>query len=116
VSHRKEAERAEARKQEQERLTAIAELEEAYLQWTDERVEEEIKLRYSQAELKARLRQIIAELRNNDDLKGYFRTSSEAQKEQMAMQVFRREIKEELALPLFGEWAEKHEQPSLFQK
>jgi hypothetical protein len=116
VSHRKEAERAEARKQEQERLTAIAELEETYLQWTDERVEEEIKVRYSQAELKARLRQIIAELRNNDDLKGYFRTSTEAQKEQMAMQVFRREIKEELALPLFGEWAEKHEQPSLFQK
>jgi hypothetical protein len=116
VSHRKEAERVEARKHEEERLTAIAELQHAYLLWRDERVEDEIKSRYSQVEVKARIRQIIPELRNNEELKGFFRSSTEVQREQMAMQVFRREIKEELALPLFEEWAEKQEQPRLFAK
>jgi hypothetical protein len=113
VSHRKEA---EARKREDERLTATAELQQAYLLWTEERVEDEIKSRYSQAEIKARIRQIMAELRYHEELKGFFRTATETQREQMAMQVFRRELKEELALPLFGEWAEKHEQRSLFAK
>jgi hypothetical protein len=116
VSHRKEIEGAEALKHEEDRLSAIAELKEAYLLWTDERVEDEIRLRYSEAAIKIKIREVMAELRNSEELKGFFRTSTEAQREQMAMQVFRREIKEELALPLFGEWAEKHEQPSLFTK
>ena len=75
-----------------------------------------MKARYSQAEIKARIRQIIAELRDTEELKGFCRTSTEAQREQMALQVFRKEIKEELALPLFGEWAEKREQGNLFAK
>jgi hypothetical protein len=116
ISHRKEVERVEACKQEEERLSAITELQQAYLLWSDELVEHEMKARYSQAEIKARIRQIIAELRDTEELKGFCRTSTEAQREQMALQVFRKEIKEELALTLFGEWAEKREQGNLFAK
>lgn len=111
---KRKAEEATKRAEEQQSLEY--QLQNAYREWVELRIDEEIRSRYSQAELQVQVRKTIDRIKQDDTLKSFFRFAEDQQKEQIATQYLRKEIREELALPLLGQWIESNRQPSLFFK
>ena len=96
-----------AEKKEVERLDA----ELAYEQWVASRKEEALTGRYSDVELKQKLREVVQERMRRDDA---FRRVPEKNRIGLARQIIAKELSEEMTLPGFEQWLAEHSQTSLF--
>lgn len=115
VTSRRRAEIEESRKLQAQRSQTEADHYLAYLQWLDQAVDAEISKRFSDTELKAKIREIITgRVRVDEELRDALRRVADKQKESIALQIIRKEIKLEMALPSFSEWAANNAQGTLF--
>lgn len=107
--NRKEAAEEIEKSRSQQNETMHDEL--AYARWIDKQVEEAMKTRYSEEDLKAKLASIVQNLCEADErmrrvpLKG---------RQDLAERALRREIRGEVELPSIDEWKRSTEQISLF--
>lgn len=82
-----------------------------YDEWADERVEEAVGSRYPGLELRKKIKEIIMHRVRADER---FSRMASLHREALALQFLRRDIREELALPVFQEWCTKKPQLDLF--
>jgi hypothetical protein len=83
----------------------------AYEQWVAGRKEEALTSRYSAAELKDKLKEVVQERMRRDEA---FRRVPEKNRLGLARQIIVKELSEELTLPAFEQWLVEHSQKNLF--
>lgn len=92
----------------------LAQSREAEFQvWRDEQVAKEVEKRYPAAALHKKIREIVTSSVKHDP---YFSRLTPVQREDVAHQILRKEIRELLLLPSFEEWYRAHTQNTLFQQ
>jgi Replication initiator protein A len=112
VTSRRLAEQQENARKQQEAEAQVLELRAQYDEWCDRKVEEEISSRFPlQLELRKRLKEIISVRVRTDEC---FSKMSNAQQEALALQFLRRDMQQEMALPLFEHWCQQKHQMNLF--
>lgn len=107
VTSRRIREQEELAKKQYEQDAKVFGLQVEYEEWIDERVDEEVSLRYPGPELKKKIREVIAQRVRADER---FSRMAAQHQEVLAHQFLRRDTRDELVLPPFKEWrAQKHQ-------
>ena len=88
-----------------------AELRIAYAESKDARLEEEFAKRFTPSELRAKVQEIILEHGKSDEI---FKRVTLEQRQQIALQLIKKEIRDEIGFPPFEEWVLGQTQFSLF--
>ena len=91
--------------------TSRLDAEMAYEQWVAGQKEEILASRYSAAELKDKLKEVVQERMRRDEA---FRRVPEKNRMGLARQIIVKELSEEMPLPGFEQWLIEHPQTSLF--
>lgn len=89
----------------------IVELQLKYEEWIESQVEEEIANRHVVPGLKKKIKEVIAKRVRTDER---FSKMAQQHQESLAMQFLRKDTRDELALPSFGQWCEQKQQMKLF--
>jgi hypothetical protein len=111
--HRSETDKAreQQRRHEQEQEG----LHQEYLLWVDKRVNQEIHSRYTATQLTAEIQEIMSvQGRIDTQTREVFRRMGPEAKENLAMQILRREVKETMEIQRFEDWARSNTQTALF--
>jgi hypothetical protein len=111
ITQRRRRDMQDATKAEQERKAQEWEMEQTYKKWVDEALDQAVAARYSATQLRAKVQEVVAE-RGKTDI--FFKRCSLEQREVMALQLIRKEIREQLNVPGFSEWSAGRTQGSLF--
>ena len=111
ITSRRHREIEDANKADQQRKERQWKLEQAYMKWVEDLIEEQLSARYSPAELQAKINEIVAHRTKTDDL---FKRVNSDQKRQLAGQLIRKELKGELEYPGFDVWVAGNAQGQLF--
>jgi hypothetical protein len=88
-----------------------AELRIAYAESKDARLEEEFAKRFTPSELRAKVQEIILEHGKSDEI---FKRVTLEQRQQIALQLIKKEIRDEIGFPSLEEWVLGQTQFSLF--
>jgi hypothetical protein len=82
-----------------------------YQEWREQLVEAELKARYPSSELANKINEVATQRRRTDQV---FARVSPDQREKLALQLLRKELREELQLPSLEEWIQSKSQIELF--
>jgi hypothetical protein len=82
-----------------------------YQEWREQLVEAELKARYPSSALANKINEVATQRRRTDDV---FARVTPDQREKLALQLLRKELREELQLPSLEEWAQSKSQIELF--
>ena len=82
-----------------------------YQEWREQLVEAELKARYPSSALANKINEVAAQRRRTDDV---FARVTPDQREKLALQLLRKELREELQLPSLEEWIQSKSQIELF--
>jgi hypothetical protein len=88
-----------------------AELRISYAESKDARLEEEFAKRFTSSELRAKVQEIILEHGKSDEI---FKRVTLEQRQQIALQLIKKEIRDEIGFPSLEEWVLGQTQFSLF--
>jgi hypothetical protein len=83
-----------------------------YSNWRDQMVEAELTARHPGAELAKKISEVAAQRRRTDE---QFARVLPQHREDLALQILRKELREELQLPSFEEWIQSNSQIDLFR-
>lgn len=112
MTSRRRGEQQENARRQQEAEVEELQLNTQYDEWRDRKVDEEISSRFAvHSDLKKKLKEIVALRLATSDC---FSTMTSAQRDTLALQLLRKEIREELALPPFSQWRVQKHQTNLF--
>jgi hypothetical protein len=111
ITSRRRRDMEAANKVEQQRKERQWNLEQAYVKWVEDLVEEQLCARYSTSELEAKINEIVSHRTKTDDL---FKRVNSEQKRHLAGRLIRKEIKGELVYAAFDEWVAGNNQGLLF--
>ena len=95
----------------EKKAAARLDAELAYERWVESRREEVLVSRYSDAELKSKLNEVVRERMRRDES---FRRVPEKNRSGLARQILVKELSEELMLPGFEQWLVDYSQTNLF--
>ena len=96
---------------EEKKVAARLDAEFAYERWVESRREEALTSRYSDAELKGKLNEVVRERMRRDES---FRRVPEKNRSGLARQILVKELSGELMLPAFEQWLVDYRQTDLF--
>jgi hypothetical protein len=113
VSQRKRREREQQAALHVEEQARRVDLEQRYADWVEERLDAALKERFSQDNLEAAVKQLIKQQIRSDERFG--RMPSVHQRS-IALQMLKRDLNEELALPALEQWKRTTDQMGLFEK
>jgi hypothetical protein len=82
-----------------------------YQEWREQLVEAELKARYPNSALEIKINEVAAQRRRTDEV---FARVAPNQRENLALQLLRKELREELQLPSLEEWIQSKSQIELF--
>ena len=82
-----------------------------YQEWREQLVEAELKARYPSSVLTNKINEVAAQRRKTDQV---FARVTPDQREKLALQLLRKELREELQLPSLEEWIQSKSQIELF--
>ncbi|HEY4049501.1 MAG TPA: hypothetical protein VGM27_21775, partial [Acidobacteriaceae bacterium] len=82
-----------------------------YQEWREQLVEAELKARYPGPELACKIDEVASQRRRTDQV---FARVTPDQREKLALQLLRKELREELQLPSLEEWIQSKNQIELF--
>ena len=105
------------RAQQEQRLKAQKEKDQEtavwleYQEWREQLVEAELKARYPSSALANKINDVAAQRRRTDEV---FARVTPDQREKLALQLLRKELREELQLPSLEEWIQSKSQIELF--
>jgi hypothetical protein len=111
ISSRRRQELENQRVADTKRAAERSSLEVEYYEWSEKTVEEELCARYSQEERRDKVREIVLQRVKTDP---FFKRVTLEQRELMALQILRKEIREASEIPTFEEWSAGRTQVSLF--
>jgi hypothetical protein len=112
VTSRRQREIENESKAEEERRNREFQLEQAYMTWVDDVLEQEIAARFTPEVLQTKIQEIVTQRTQTDDL---FRRVQPDQRKKLAAMLIRKEIRAELELPDLKDWSAGHSQGELFK-
>jgi Replication initiator protein A len=110
TSRKRKAIEANAKAKEEER-DRRHQAQMSYMAWAEAELEQAIATRYSASALQRKVQEVVSQRLKTDLV---FKRVDSEQRKKIAMQLIRKEIREELDLPTFDEWLSKHSQFTLF--